>query len=73
MVQASLNRTLDVHPFAAFLADESFDGAEAGEGVQRAPVWTPGATDLVGRKFHQPRANGGQEEPYRLPRRKSCT
>jgi hypothetical protein len=31
MVEASVNGPLDVHPFAAFLADERFDDAKARE------------------------------------------
>src|SRR5215471_2783050 len=55
-VQASLNGRLNAHPFTAFLAVERFDGAEAGEGVQRPAMRTPLATNLVGCKLHQPRA-----------------
>ena len=54
MVEASLNRPLDVHPFAAFLADERFDDAKAREGIKRAAMRTFGATDFHRREFHQP-------------------
>ena len=57
MVQASLSGPSDVHPFAAFPADKRFDGAEAGEGVKGPAMRTPLATNLVGRKLHQPRAD----------------
>jgi len=56
MVQASLNGTLNVQPFATFLADERFDHAEAGESIQRSAMWTRGGRDFRGCEFHQPRA-----------------
>jgi hypothetical protein len=57
MVQASLNGPLDVHPFAAFLANESFDHAEAGEGVERPAMQTVGAANLRACEFHQSMAS----------------
>ena len=53
MVQASLSRPFNIHPFATFLADERFDCAEAGEGVERAAVRAEVAVHFRRREFHQ--------------------
>jgi len=71
MVQASLNGTLNVQPFATFLADERFDHTEAGESIQRSAMWTRGGRDFRGCEFHQPRAravdgNVSTTEPQEL-------
>src|SRR5262249_49135012 len=49
----SLHTPRDVHPFAAFLANESFDHAEAAEGVERPTMQTVGAANLRACEFHQ--------------------
>ena len=54
MVQASLNRPLDIHPFAALTADERFDNGEAAKDVSRTATRTAGAAHFRRREFHQP-------------------
>ena len=70
MVQASLNRRLEVHPFATFPADEGIDHANAMESVHHCAMRTLGATDFHRRQFHQPRAGlvDGNRIDYRAAR-----